>query len=320
MEYSMNKRFCDSAGKPLRRWPGGGIGQKPEPAGAKTGGFLAGTNYVVASMIRPDCHQPKRQTLGGIRTRQENVPFHGALLNLGKCRPVDGWNVLNMQYISDMTGTDSPKPLPARVLDRIEATPGKVWTPGDFADVGPRGAIDKALQRMVRSGELRRVKRGLYDRPTVNRLTGKPTVPDYRAVIEAVARRDKVRFVVDGMTAANTLGLTNAVPAKIGILVDARLKPIELGNRKIVFRQAAPSRLYWAGRPGMYIVQALHWIHDAMQSESERSRTDRTIRELLTDGRDGKRLAADLKTGLSAMPIWMQDMLRHPLASADAGT
>jgi hypothetical protein len=38
------------------------------------------------------------------------------------------------------------------------------------------------------------------------------------------------------MTAADTLGFTNAVPAKIEVLVDARLKPIELGQQKIVFK------------------------------------------------------------------------------------
>ena len=34
------------------------------------------------------------------------------------------------------------------------------------------------------------------------------------------------------MTAANDLGLTTAVPARIEVLVDARLKPIKLGTRK----------------------------------------------------------------------------------------
>ena len=214
-----------------------------------------------------------------------------------------------------MTDSATPTTLPARVLDRISAELGKVWTPGDFADVGSREAVDKALQRLAKSGELRRIERGLYDKPRLNKLTGKRSAPDYRAVIEAVARRDKARFVVDGMTAANTLGLTNAVPAKIEVLVDARLKPIELGNQRIVFKHAAPSRLYWAGRPGMYLVQALHWLHDAMQGEAERSKVDRIIRKFLTDKEDGPKLIEDLRIGLSAMPIWMQDILRKPIMS-----
>lgn len=212
----------------------------------------------------------------------------------------------------------SPAALPTQILDRISAEPAKVWTPGDFADAGSREAVDKALQRLAKSGELRRIERGLYDKPRLNKLTGNPSAPDYRAVIEAVARRDKARFVVDGMTAANTLGLTNAVPAKIEVLVDARLKPIELGNQRIVFKHAAPSRLYWAGRPGMYLVQALHWVHDTMRAETERSKVDRAIRKLLTDSDGGPKLTEDLRIGLSAMPIWMQDILRKPIMSAGA--
>ena len=226
-------------------------------------------------------------------------------------------HVRKMWHISDMTNDNPHRTFPKRVADRIAVEPRKVWTPGDFVDLGPRQVVDKVLQRMVNSGELRRIERGLYDKPTFNKLTGKQSIPDYRAVIEAVARRDKARFIVDGITAANTLGLTNAVPAKIEVLVDARLKPIELGNQKIVFKHAAPSRLYWAGRPGMYLVQALHWIHDATQSNVEHSRLDRIIRKLLADTESGSQLIEDLRSGLSAMPIWMQDILRKPIASAD---
>ena len=130
-----------------------------------------------------------------------------------------------------------------RLIARIDATPTEVWTPGDFADLGSRAAVDKTLQRLVAAGELRRIDRGLYDRPRKSNLTGKPMVPDYRAVIRAVARRDQARVVVDGMTAANDLGLTTAVPARIEVLVDARLKPIKLGKQVINFKSAAPSRL-----------------------------------------------------------------------------
>jgi len=214
-----------------------------------------------------------------------------------------------------MTDSSSPATLPSQILDRIAAEPVKVWTPRDFADTGSRDAVDKALQRLAKSGELHRIERGLYGKPHLNKLTGKPSAPDYRAVIDAVARREKARFVVDGMTAANTLGMTNAVPAKIKVLVDARLKPIKMGNQKIVFKHAAPSRLYWARRPGMYLVQALHWIHDTMQAETERSKVDQIVRKLLNDRDKGPKLADDLRIGLSAMPIWMQDILRGPIMS-----
>ncbi|WP_321575013.1 DUF6088 family protein [Paraburkholderia franconis] len=79
--------------------------------------------------------------------------------------------------------------------------------PADFAQLGSRDLVDKTLQRLVASGKLRRIDRGLYDMPSINRLTNRPSVPDYRAVVEAVARRDQIRVLVDGITAANDLGL-----------------------------------------------------------------------------------------------------------------
>ncbi|MER9375463.1 DUF6088 family protein [Mesorhizobium sp. M0491] len=127
-------------------------------------------------------------------------------------------------------------------MPAFESKPDEVWTPGDFADLGSRSAVDKTLQRLAAAGELRRIDRRLYDRARTNNLTGRATVPDCRAVIRAVMRRDRARAVVDGMTAANDLGLTTAVPARIEVLVDARLKPIKLGTQEIHFKYAAPTR------------------------------------------------------------------------------
>jgi hypothetical protein len=108
--------------------------------------------------------------------------------------------------------------LRGQILSRTAKDPSAVWTPGNFVDFAGRAAIDKALQRLATNGERRRIDRGLYDRPGFNRLTGKPTVPDYQAVIRAVARRDNARFVVDGMTAANDLSLTTAVRPRLKCL------------------------------------------------------------------------------------------------------
>jgi hypothetical protein len=206
--------------------------------------------------------------------------------------------------------------LRSAIVGRVKARRDDVWTPSDFVDLAGRDAVDKMLQRLVRAGELRRVDRGLYDLPSHNSLTGKPSVPDYRAVIRAIARRDQIRFVVDGMTAANDLGLTTAVPARIEVMVDARLKPIRLGTQEIRFKTAAPSRLYWAGRPAMRIVQALHWLQDVLQRSDERIRVLDVLRRLLADQKHGPVLAADLRAGLSALPIWMQELLR-PLIFPD---
>ena len=179
--------------------------------------------------------------------------------------------------------SESNSNLRSSVLRRVQDDLTRVWTPRDFVDLGGRAAVDKTLQRLTAAKELRRIDRGLYDRPRKNHLTGKASVPDYRAAIQAVTRRDQVRFVVDGMTAANDLGLTTAVPARIEVLVDARLKPIKLGKQEINFKPAASSRLYWAGRSGMRVVQALYWLQDLLSSPGERVRVGNVLRRILTD-------------------------------------
>lgn len=205
----------------------------------------------------------------------------------------------------------------SKLLARVASQPDEVWTPADFADLGGRAAIDKTLQRLAAAGELRRIDRGLYDRPRKISLTGQPTVPDYRAVIRAVTRRDQARAVVDGMTAANDLGLTTAVPARIEVLVDARLKPIKLGKQEIHFKFAAPSRLYWADRPAMRVVQALYWMQDMLSHDDERDRVGDVLRRLFADPKHGKAIRDDLRAGLSALPIWMQEFLRDLITPVD---
>lgn len=201
----------------------------------------------------------------------------------------------------------------SHIKDRIAQSPLAVWTPVDFLDLAPREAVDKALQRLASSGALRRIDRGLYDRPAFNRLTGRPTAPDYRAVIDAIARRDQTSMLVDGMTAANDLGLSDAVPGTVVVHTAARLRPVRLGNLTITFRPTAPSRLFWAGRPAMRVVQALHWLREALSHSADRKRILERLRAILTDPAHGAAIRADLAAGLPALPAWMQDMVRQLL-------
>jgi hypothetical protein len=198
------------------------------------------------------------------------------------------------------------------IRNRVTAArKARVWTPEDFADLGQRTAVDQALHRLVATGNMRRIARGLYDLPSTNRLIGKPTSPDPRAVIDALARKNNVRVLVDGITTANDLGLTNAVPARITVFTDARIRPVTLGKLTIEFRHAAPSRLYWAGRPAMRFVQALVWLRDILPSDDGQLR--RRLLSILRDPQHGKAIRDDLRTNLSALPDWMREIVRDLL-------
>jgi hypothetical protein len=207
--------------------------------------------------------------------------------------------------------------VPAAILDRIQTPAGpRVWGQHDFADLGSRYAVDQALHRLMDANKIRRIAHGLYDVPGINRLTQKNTYPDPRDVIDALARKGNVRIVVDGITAANDLGLTDAVPAHVTVLTDGRLRPISLGNLKIDFQYAAPSRLYWAGHPAMRFVQALYWVRDMLPSD-DGSIHNRLI-NILRDPDHGPAIQNDLRDGFRALPDWMQSLARELLEKANA--
>lgn len=189
---------------------------------------------------------------------------------------------------------------PEHILSRISGS--EVVTAKDFLDFASRDAVDKALQRLVEGGRLRRIDRGLYDLLRVNSITRTIAAPNPSRVIDAVGRRDNLKILVDGMSAANDLGLTNNVPGQIFVHVGSRLKKIKLGNSVITFKQTAPSKLFWAGRPAMRLVQALRWLRDVKTE-------DELVRDLV-------RLASaaqmdDLRDGQAQLPTYMHKIFRR---------
>jgi hypothetical protein len=212
-------------------------------------------------------------------------------------------------------GLDLKTAIVRRMADQV---PFGVWTPVDFIDLGTRDAVDQALHRLTRAGDIRRIARGLYDKPGLNSLTAKATNPNPRTVVDALARRDKYRMIVDGITAANDLGLSDAVPARIVVHTDARLKPLELGNLRIVFRLTAPSKLYWAGRPAMRVVQALNWLKDRLAAD--RSHVQKRLTAIFADPTHGAAILADLREGFAALPDWMRIFLKDMLVASPDGS
>ncbi len=210
--------------------------------------------------------------------------------------------------------------LKTQILHRIDQAPAsKVWTPVDFLDLANRDAVDKTLQRMVASKILRRIDRGLYDRPHNNSLTGQAAAPDYTSVIDAVGRRDQVRVLIDGMTAANELGMSNAVAGQVVVHTDGRLRPISLDKLTLQFKLTAPSKLYWAGRPAMRVIQAMYWLRDERKhaDQAEQHLMHSKLLRVLRDPAQGAAIREDLRSGLHTVPAWMQQWLRELLNESE---
>jgi hypothetical protein len=144
----------------------------------------------------------------------------------------------------------------AAIARRVRRSkPGTVFTPALFADLGARAAIDKALQRLVARGELRRLSRGLYDKPRQDPLLGTlwPTVD---AVVSALSGKDRLRLQPTGAYAANLLGLSDQVPARVEFLTDGTSRTVKAGPMQIVLKRTTPRQMAAAGRTSGLVIQA----------------------------------------------------------------
>jgi hypothetical protein len=198
--------------------------------------------------------------------------------------------------------TASSQAIDSRIVASIHGRGrGSVFVPTDFLDIGSRKAVDVALHRLAKQGTIRRLARGVYDFPKHHRLLG-PLTPSAEAVARALAGRDRTRLQPGGAYAANTLGLTEQVPAKMVFLTDGPAKTVKIGSMTIQLRRTTPKNMETAGRLSGLLIQALRELGQEHITPERREHLKRTIplekrRELLKD--------------LRFAPTWMQPIFRE---------
>ena len=138
--------------------------------------------------------------------------------------------------------------------------PGSVVSPSDFLPFGSRAAVDQALSRLAKDGTLRRLRRGVYYVPQVNERLGISLSPAPDAITQALARSHKTQVQVAGAQAANLLGLSEQVPARIVYLTDGATSRLQVDNQTIELRHAAPRSMQTAGRISGTVIQALRHL------------------------------------------------------------
>ena len=147
----------------------------------------------------------------------------------------------------------------AAILDRIRSGAGHVFSPSDFLDLGTRAAVDQALSRNCRAGQIRKVSRGLYDAPRDHVLLGR-LAPDRNALLDAVARRDAAKIFSTGAHAANALGLSDQVPMRPFYLTTGRSRTIKVAGADIQLKHAPARYLAVKNHASGVVIQALRWL------------------------------------------------------------
>tara|TARA_R110001599_G_scaffold86669_1_gene232172 strand:- start:3238 stop:3846 length:609 start_codon:yes stop_codon:yes gene_type:complete len=124
---------------------------------------------------------------------------------------------------------------------------GKPFAGAVFAQVGSRASVDKALSRMVLSGSLERVARGVYMRPKQSEYTGKKVRASPIAVMEVVARARGETIQVHGVEAARRLGLSTQMQVLPTYYTSGSTREIKIGSAVVRLRHASQQRLQQAG-------------------------------------------------------------------------
>ncbi|MCD6175798.1 MAG: hypothetical protein J7K65_08570 [Planctomycetes bacterium] len=113
---------------------------------------------------------------------------------------------------------------------------------------------------MVKDGMIRRIGRGIFDFPNTNPALGGQLSPDIDQAANALARKFRWSVLPVGNLAANRLGLSQQVPAKIVYLSNGPTKEHRIENRVIYFKHARPKEIYADSYISGLVVQALKYF------------------------------------------------------------
>lgn len=154
------------------------------------------------------------------------------------------------------------------ILRRIKRMPkGKPFVGAVFAQAGSRTSVNKALSRMVLSGVLERVARGVYMRPKHSQYTGRRVRANLLAVMEAVAKAKGEIIQIHGAEAVRRLGLSTQMQVLPTYYTSGPTREIKIGNAVVRLRHVSRLRLQQAGTKVGVALTALLYLGKAELTE-----------------------------------------------------
>ncbi|MDR2854364.1 MAG: type IV toxin-antitoxin system AbiEi family antitoxin domain-containing protein [Prevotellaceae bacterium] len=195
-----------------------------------------------------------------------------------------------------------------QILSKIKkAKRGALFFTDNFSTFGNPDALRKALERLVKSGEIDRIAAGIYVRPKMDDIIGKVT-PDIEDIAKAIARRDRARIVPTGDYALNRLGLSTQVPMNIVYLTDGTARKIKIGNYTVAFQKTAPKNVSAIGEISRLVIQALRSIGKDNATNEE----IKHIQELLQ-----KEKLTHLQHDIKLAPAWIRAIMNPAIKTLE---
>jgi len=192
------------------------------------------------------------------------------------------------------------KSIEIQVLDKIKRNPrGTLFFVDNFAKIGNTKAVNKALERLVKSSELERVATGIYVRPVIDDYIGK-VLPSIEEIAVAIAKRDRATIVPTGSYAMYKLGLTTQVPLNIVYYTDTSARKIKIGKQTITFKKASSKNLSFVGKISTLAIQALRTIGKDKATDEEIKQINKILKN-----ENPKHLQHDIQLA----PVWVRKLI-----------
>ena len=142
----------------------------------------------------------------------------------------------------------------ARIL---AAEDGAVFVAPDFADIADTATIRQGLKRLYQSGIIRRIIRGVYEKPKYSKLLDEYVAADPDAVAKALARSYHWTIAPCGNTALNLLGLSTQVTAVWSYISDGPYKTYEWNSTKLEFKHRTNKEITGLSYMTSLVIQSL---------------------------------------------------------------
>lgn len=165
--------------------------------------------------------------------------------------------------------------------------PSEPFAATSFLTLGSRPEISRALSRLAKAGELKRIARGLYVRQGAS--------PSPLQIAKALAGPNG-QVQVHGAEAARLLGLSTQMPMQPIFYTSGLSKKVQIGALEIRLQHAPKDMLALAGRPAGLALTALLYLG----KEEVTSEVIAQVRKVLPPGEFEVLMAAE-----EGMPAWL---------------
>lgn len=145
-----------------------------------------------------------------------------------------------------------------QIQERIgTAAEGTVFMNSDFADIANTETIRRNLNRLTQAGTLRRILKGVYQKPEYSEMLKEYVAVDPDAVAKALARSYHWTIAPCGNTALNLLGLSTQVTAVWSYISDGPYKTYEWNSTKLEFKHRTNKEITGLSYMTILVIQAL---------------------------------------------------------------